>query len=85
MIEPATYEEGMDMIRQAALRFVVLAPPATSCKKMLDTVTVADGVGAIFEPTMYRDALRDGRLDKQRKIIEAAIAFHKAIKEAYGG
>ena len=38
-------------------------------------------VGAILDPTAYRTAISDGRLDFQRRVIAAATAFRESMRE----
>lgn len=55
---------------------------ATPLAQMAETVERADAVGAILDPTKYREALADGRLRKQRAAIAAARAFAAAWRLA---
>lgn len=42
---------------------------------VLRTIGMAESVGPILEPTMYRNASVSGSLRQQREIVEAAIAL----------
>ncbi len=52
-------------------------------KEMLAGISMADSVGYILDPTAYRTALADGRLERQRALIEAHQAFRAAIAKHF--
>lgn len=43
------------------------------------TLDRADSVGAILDPTAYRAALQDGRLEQQRELLAAVRPLRKYI------
>lgn len=51
-------------------------------EKMARSVQHASNFGHVVDPTAYRTALGDGRLEKQRAAIDAARAFVRAWREA---
>lgn len=69
------YEAMFGMIVNSA-RILDFVP----MQKMLDTVNRADSIGPILDPTAYMKGMKN--LPPQRRVLEAAIAFHKAVKEA---
>jgi hypothetical protein len=52
-------------------------------KQLRAVLGIADTLGPILDPTKYRDALQEGRLDKMRLLVGAAEKFHGAC-EKYG-
>jgi hypothetical protein len=44
------------------------------------TVELADAVGYVVDPTAYRTALYDGRLERQRALIKAFRDFRAAMR-----
>lgn len=48
-------------------------------EKALRTIMRADSVGHILEPSLYRAALADGRLEYQRDLIELARALKVGV------
>ena len=69
------YEAMFGMIVNSA-RILDIVP----MREMLDTVNRADSVGPILDPTAYMKGMKN--LPPQRRVLEAAIALHKAVKEA---
>ena len=48
-------------------------------RKMLDTVERSDSIGAIVDPTAYRNGMKN--LGPQREVLEAAMKFHAVVKQ----
>lgn len=64
------YAEQMKQVEEfVGLAAVMLH--GVDLKQIRETLDRADSVGAILDPTRYRAALADGRLDKQRELIAA--------------
>lgn len=47
----------------------------------LNTARRADGVGAVLDPTLYRDAVLSGNLGKLMACAESLLAFQRAFAE----
>lgn len=58
-------------LQQAMMFLHMLSDSAL--KEMQDTVERADSVGFIVDPTKYREALQDGRLDYQRHLLKWCV------------
>lgn len=76
-----TYEEVLHDLEDAARTYAMLTMPLkpSLLEKALCTVESAEAVGWVTDPTKYRDAIQDGRLDRQRALLKSAIAFRKAL------
>jgi hypothetical protein len=65
------YKHNMEVcetaLRQAALFLDMISEEDLEAMKR--TVSMADSVGSIIDPTRYRDALQDGRLEYQRDLL----------------
>ena len=67
-----TYEEVLDAVQTAFRQFAICSGSGLedAATKALNTVNRADAFGAILDPTMYRAALSDRRLERQRRLLE---------------
>lgn len=82
------YRVAMDQLLHFGALYVAMLE-ALPLEKMASTVENADAVGPFVDPTTYRAALADRRLDKQRAAISAARRFiadwHAAELPTIGG
>ena len=81
MAEPFDYKAEFD-------RLMLLVNAAEGMgidiDRIEDTLRDADAVGPILDPTRYRDALVDRRLDHQREIVALAAPFLRGIRKLLG-
>lgn len=79
--EPATrYAQIFEDIQHSFRAFVLSAATVSDeeIDKALRTVEHADSVGAILDPTAYRNALETGTLNRQRKTL---LLFRRTLKD----
>ncbi len=79
------FRQHFDMLIMATRSFLAVSGCVSDAelKEMLDGVSLADSVGYIFDPTAYRTALADGRLVRQKALIEAHQAFRAAVAKHF--
>lgn len=57
----------------------------TALDKAVAALDHADTLGPIFEPTMYRDAIHTGRLQRSQRVFKALRDAAHAVQAAQGG
>ncbi len=79
------FRRNLEMLTMATRSFLMLSGCVSDDElgEMLKTVSLADSVGFIIDPTAYRTALADGRLDRQKALIEAHQAFRAAVAKHF--
>jgi len=75
-----TYADTLDLMQTAFRPFVMIAAaiPDADVKAAREAVNKADAFGSIVDPTAYRTALADRRLERQRRLIDL---FDKTTQE----
>ena len=75
------YEQLMIMLESALYPAAKILEHITDeqLQAMLATVERADSVGFVIDPTQYKSALQDGRLDFQRRMIKLCIHIKAEI------
>ncbi len=76
------YRELMDLVQSGCRVFNACTATITDeeLAEASRIVEVADATGFVLDPTAYRTALGDGRLDRQRALIKAARDFRAALR-----
>ena len=75
-----TYADTLDLIQTAFRPFVLIAAaiPEADVEAARAAVNKADAFGSIVDPTAYRTAIADHRLERQRRLIDL---FDKTTRE----
>lgn len=68
----------------ARVRTIALATiPEISDDDIAAALNMAESFGHIVDPTKYRDALYDGRLDRQRRLIKLFEHIRAEVRALY--
>jgi len=87
MTDPGTkYADRVDPMFAAAMEIVAgsyrtMKMVEGELRKVDDAERQSHSIGAIFDPTLYRDQIHSKQFAKNMKIIRAALAFIAALDE----
>ena len=81
----SSYPETLDQIVAAFRSFSVLAMHVTAADydKALACVNRAESFGAFVDPTAYRQALADRRLERQRRLLDLFSKTTRELRELF--
>ncbi len=79
------YRRNFDTLTMSTRSFLLLSGMITDeeLAQMAQTVSLAEGVGHFMDPTAWRTAEADGRLVRQKALIEAHQAFRAAVAKHF--
>lgn len=83
MPDEKEYSEHFEDLLHSLRLMTTLGPPTDVVRKMLRTVQSADSVGAIVDPTAYRNALASGTLDRQKQVLDLYLRFKVELHKLF--
>jgi hypothetical protein len=72
----------MERVAMAARSFTAMSLAVTDAEvqQAIRTSEMASAVGFVVDPTAYRTALWDGRLEKQVQLLKGFLAFRAVLR-----
>lgn len=85
MTETYCHEQTMEDILLAFRQFAVIAAHIDdgAVETARTTVATAESIGFVIDPTKYRDALQNGSLERQRRIVALYQKTKKELREVF--
>jgi hypothetical protein len=79
------YETLIGALLGAARTWTVLLSgvPNEELQRALRTLDRAGAIGAIVDPTRYREQIQTRGLERQRAVVQATLAFRRALREVF--
>lgn len=77
------YTDTIDQIALVARTVLILGSTISDhdCAFARETLAMTETMGPIADPTKYRAAMADGRLDFQRDLLEAFVSYRTRIRQ----